>query len=243
MALTDNLVGYYKLDEASGNASDSVAGNTMTNNGSATYASAKINNGVVLNGSSQYLTAGNSSLFNFERTDPFSFSFWVKSNSTAYFEPVAKNVTSGSYNGYHSGMSVANNELWMSLINNAGVNEATIKANPSPSLATSTWYHIVITYSGSSNVAGIKFYVNGTEQTSRTTIQNNLTASISTSVVCQIGGRGGANYLLNGNLDELGIWSRALSSGEISTLYNGGAGLAYPFSTYNPAIGRRRLLV
>lgn len=46
MALTDNLVSYWKLDESSGNASDSVGSNTLTNNGTAGYASGKINNAV-----------------------------------------------------------------------------------------------------------------------------------------------------------------------------------------------------
>ena len=36
-------------------------------------------------------------------------------------------------------------------------------------------------------------------------------------------------------IDEAGIWSRALSSAEISQLYNGGAGLPYPLPpTYRP---------
>ena len=55
MALTDNLVSYWKLDESSGNAADSVGSNTLTNTGTATYAAGKINNGVVVNGSSQRL--------------------------------------------------------------------------------------------------------------------------------------------------------------------------------------------
>jgi hypothetical protein len=31
-------------------------------------------------------------------------------------------------------------------------------------------------------------------------------------------------------IDEVGVWSRALSAGEVATLYNGGEGLTYPFS-------------
>lgn len=36
---------------------------------------------------------------------------------------------------------------------------------------------------------------------------------------------------MNGSIDEVGIWSRALTSGEVTSLYNGGSGLAYPLST------------
>ncbi len=33
---------------------------------------------------------------------------------------------------------------------------------------------------------------------------------------------------LNGALDEIGLWTRVLTSTEVTQLYNGGAGLAYP---------------
>jgi hypothetical protein len=36
MTLLDNLVAYWKLDEASGNAADSVTTNTLTNTGTTT---------------------------------------------------------------------------------------------------------------------------------------------------------------------------------------------------------------
>jgi len=56
---TRGLVSYWKLDEQSGNAIDSVSGNTLTNN-SVTYGDGKIGNGAVLNGSSGYLSITNS---------------------------------------------------------------------------------------------------------------------------------------------------------------------------------------
>jgi hypothetical protein len=47
-----------------------------------------------------------------------------------------------------------------------------------------------------------------------------------------IAGTGGvfANNL-TGSIDEVGIWSRALSSTEVTALYNSGNGFQYPFST------------
>ena len=44
MALQDNLLSYWKLDEYTGNASDIAGGKTLTNT-SGTYGSGKINNG------------------------------------------------------------------------------------------------------------------------------------------------------------------------------------------------------
>ena len=40
-------------------------------------------------------------------------------------------------------------------------------------------------------------------------------------------GNGSGNYLVQGMMDEVGVWSRALSADEIALLYNSGSGLAY----------------
>ena len=44
-------------------------------------------------------------------------------------------------------------------------------------------------------------------------------------------GFGGASQYFAGTIDEVGIWSRALTSTEVTSLYNGGAGFQYPFVT------------
>ena len=75
MSLTTNLVSYWKLDESSGNAADSVGSNTLTNTGTATYGTGKINNGIVLNGSSQY--AVNTSLSSSISNSSYSVSAWI----------------------------------------------------------------------------------------------------------------------------------------------------------------------
>ena len=46
MSIYTNLVSYWSFDESSGNASDTVSGNTLTNNNTVTYSSAKIRNGI-----------------------------------------------------------------------------------------------------------------------------------------------------------------------------------------------------
>jgi len=42
--------------------------------------------------------------------------------------------------------------------------------------------------------------------------------------------RAGALVIFDGNIDEVGIWDRILTTDEITELYNAGAGLAYPFT-------------
>jgi hypothetical protein len=47
----------------------------------------------------------------------------------------------------------------------------------------------------------------------------------------QIGELDGLARDIAGTFDEIGFWSRALSSEEILMLYNGGTGLSYPFDS------------
>ena len=56
--------------------------------------------------------------------------------------------------------------------------------------------------------------------------------SINNNRSLMIGRRDNAtpNYF-NGNIDEVAIWGRVLTPTEVSTLYNNGKGLSYPFAS------------
>jgi hypothetical protein len=95
-------------------------------------------------------------------------------------------------------------------------------------LVTNTWYHLVADYRASDN--RIRLIVNdGTPVTT-----TGSSAATVGSTEFQLGARkflGFEDPIANGSrIDEVGIWKRLLTSGEISDLYNGGSGLSYPFS-------------
>ena len=89
-------------------------------------------------------------------------------------------------------------------------------ANPSSALQAGTWYHIIYTRTG-----GIeKFYLNGIEIKSQAVgaamqaNNNNL----------RIGGAsesGDAIEMFSGSIDDVMIYSRALSSSEVQAVYAG----------------------
>ncbi len=87
---------------------------------------------------------------------------------------------------------------------------------------TSTFYFVCLTWNGTT----LTPYINGTAQ--------------STSAPSGNGGSCGAAETTVGNstgdapvfiIDEIGFWDRALSGAEITSLYNGGVGLQYPFTS------------
>lgn len=216
MALTDNLISYWKMDS---NANDTVG----SNNGTATSVTFSTGNGKINEGagglttSSKIEVADHASL---NMTSAVSFAFWCNTTSTGgqYHTFIAK----GNANGYIMRVDGANSKYEMYL--KLGATLRNVKS--ATTIVNGSWKHIVGTYDGST----MKIYVDGSLSNSAS-----FSGSIATtSAVLGIGHDitdGGNNVHLIGAIDEVGIWSRALTSDEVSLLYNGGAGNQYPFST------------
>lgn len=87
---------------------------------------------------------------------------------------------------------------------------------PTGNLSTGVWHHVVGTYDGS--VA--KIYLDGTLRDTKT----GLTGTIAVSAVSTMLGvtSSGGNYRHSGNMDEVAIYTRSLSAGEIKMLYDKG---------------------
>lgn len=224
MALTDNLVSYWKLDESSGNAADSVGSKTLTNNGTITYSAGKINNGADFNGSSNYFsrTAETTGLSN-----AFSISAWVKFNASGAQEYIFRyRPSSGDANEIRLVKS-AGNKLEGTIINPAGSGTGYKQYLGNTTLSTSTWYLVGLTWNGTS----LKLYVNGVEDTPYSLVNDTSVGTMTdTSRILGIGGWNGSVFG-NVSLDEMGMWSRALTSGEFAALYSTGDGQAYPLDT------------
>jgi hypothetical protein len=217
-SLLTGLQAYYKLDESSGNASDSSGnGFTLTNTGSTTYGTGKINNGAQFDGSNRRLASGSN--LNFNWSNDYSWSFWVNynANNTYLLDHV---TTSGS--SRRAIVYIDNgNKFRIFASGNEAVSASTF--------TTSTWYHVVSVKSGSNWT----LYVNNTSEATTTSFTISYTAN-DMSIGAAYDGFG---VNANATIDEVGFWNKALTTTEISTLYNSGAGLSYPFAgpNTNPA--------
>lgn len=234
MALTDNLIAYWKLDESSGNAADATGGGkTFVNNGGVSYSTGKINNGADFantypsNNDSFSLASGNIA----DQT-AFTISLWVKSSSTVAADSGLLTVGNWSGSGQLQLMirKEAGNtgQLHFQGYGNSPDAETLSTAT---NLFNGSWRHIVVTYKTAATPT-TEIYVDGSLDKSHThtslptVVFNTATTYLGTWLV-------GTNYrgMENGSIDEVGIWSRVLSSTEVSELYNNGSGLAYPFTT------------
>lgn len=215
MALIDNLVSYYKLDESSGNAADSVGANTLTNT-STTYAAGLINNGAIYNASSSKLVMGSTAF-----SASYSYSFWIYRNSGgSFYGLISKDDGSTRVLSILS-TSTGNVQgtVWLST-GNVSITDFAI--------SNSVWNHVVVTIDSGVN---LKVYLNGSNIQTTAISFGALTTSFGTWFGADqfSGGR----WFLDGKLDEIGWWSRALTGAEVTSLYNGGSGLQYPFGANN----------
>jgi len=86
------------------------------------------------------------------------------------------------------------------------------------------WQHIVISGSTSGTVS---LYINGNLEDSDTS-----SASGSGAFYGEIGGDGSATARdFEGDIDEVTIWNRTLTSDDVLEIYNSGIGITYPFPT------------
>lgn len=217
MALTDNIVHYWKLDESSGNASDSVGSATLTNNNTVGYAAAKINNGADF-GSSNTTKYFSNSGSNIVGSGDVTYNLWFKT----------ANTTAGSMQLLH-GTGANSQEFRCSVLPSTGKVRVTRYNSSSAtnvdntiSVFDNTWHMFTVKWvTGGTITAYIDGTALGTTGTN-TGIGGTSTPSIS------LGQMFGEYF--SGLVDEVGVWSRALSNSEITQLYNSGAGLQYPFT-------------
>jgi hypothetical protein len=218
MAIT-TPISYYKLDESSGNASDSVGSNTGTNNNTVIFSAGKINNGADFNGTNQSFSLGTSSTLNPSTT--LSINAWFKTTDNTVFQCVMSRDTVSSIGVDRCyGLYVLSGKLYGEVFSSSTASTIT----GGTTLANNTWYMVTMVQNGTD----LRIYLNGTSDATPVSSAITLfTATINT----YIGARGNSTGYMKGSLDEIGLWSTALSSTEVTELYNGGVGKQYPFTS------------
>lgn len=220
MSLTDNIIAYYKLDESSGNAADSVGSNTGTNT-DVTYASGKINNAGTFNGSSGKIVLASQPVTGSPVTA--SFTCWFKTSSATRQGILTFGDSSTSkdclqlyiYTDYKLHLDFT----------------ATGGPNTTGTVNDGNWHFAAISISSGTAT----LYMDGSSI--GTVGSGDLKISTSGTQFKHIGvDPSGTPHYFNGQIDEVGVWSRALSSTEVTALYNSGNGLQYPFSSFTPII-------
>ncbi|MFM8335040.1 MAG: glycine-rich domain-containing protein, partial [Opitutaceae bacterium] len=198
---SQGLVGRWSFDSAADLGKNAVTGAVLTNSGAANWSANGRSGGAVdLNGSS-WLYSSTGTIDNLPvGVSTYSVALWFKARSFG-----AKGFVGwGSYgatNQVNAFRLVSSNQLvnyWWDRDLNASVGE----------MSSQSWYHVVATYDGSKHA----IYFNGVEKSSRSPSPPNVQP-----VNFGIGKTVGNEYF-DGLIDEVLIYSRALSATEIAAL-------------------------
>lgn len=222
-------VSFWNFDESSGNPADAVGSNTLTNNNSATFTTGLIGNAADLErGSSQSFSITDASQTGLDITGDLSLSSWIKFESSLAANGtmtwIDKFLTTNQ-RAYTIGIETFGGNFIDFSISSDGTGANTTTAQWSWSPSTATWYHVVVSYDASAGSATL--YINGSQFGSTIT---GLKTSIFNGTSPFTLGYDGFQYF-DGLLDMVGVWNVALTSSEVTELYNSGAGVQYPFAS------------
>ena len=211
---TDHLAAAYAFDEDGGTttADESGSGNTITLHGSA-LAAGKNGNALVFDGANDYAEAPNSASLNIGGTG-LTVAFWVRVNSTGSgvdYVIVGKpwNATTMTSPFYQYGVEYSNGYN-KTLDFYFGDASAGLHGPYRMSPTTGSWTHVAFTYDGST----VKGYLDGAEQLSEADVSSLVPRGHS----LRLGVDGAYQQFFNGALDDLRIYSRALTAAEIRSV-------------------------
>ncbi len=209
-SLSNGLVGYWKMDEASW-ATDCSTASVLDSSGNgnnarpcpnasaATQGVGKFGKSGSFDGTNDYLEIPTAT--SLHPGDTFTLSAWVKRSGTGTFDAI---LGTGADDFQ---LAFVNDNIKLSRQSTSDVFVST-----STYTDTTNWHHIVASKNGSTSAT---VYVDG--QPIAGTYTNQTIIAGSSSVY--IGGDGNGADILAGSIDEVRIYNRALSPAEVSQLY------------------------
>ncbi len=219
-SLQDDLVAYWKLDELSGTRYASVGTGDLTDINTVGAVTGKRRNAAYfIGGNQENLQISNVNYMSLPESGDFTFSFWFNLQTTGGTAQVFFAHTEPATVRYRALISGNDNTLSFRVTQDVGAIKSVGQANTV--LQTGIWQ---FAHMGRDTQAGHIFCQINDRQKDITVITGKL---MLTSGDFLIGGTPGS--FVSGYIDEFGYWKRKLTSGEITYLYNNGAGRTYPF--------------
>ena len=199
----------FSFSEGSGTTTTDNSGSghvgTLTNG--PVWTAGKYGNGLLFDGINDYVSVANSSAINLGTSD-FTIAGWVKRQATGTEHNILSKTAT---NAWVSG----GKEFFISRTDNTLAFNGFGTGSEVHSTGTITndglWHYVTVTFTDSSNT--VRFYIDGVASGTGTL---NLPADVPSHII-KIGSNPGGAFM-NGALDELRIFNRALSQSEIQSI-------------------------
>ena len=201
---SSNLVGWWKFDDGSGGtATDSAGTNNGTLNGDPTWATGRFDGALSFDGNGDYVSVapivpltGNT----------VTAQAWIRLDKYAgIYNPILTQNTGN--NGYY--FDVTSGKPSFHIV----VSPSYVQAISPEVINTDQWYYVAGTNDGSN----LKLYIDGQLEDSAFS-----TGFLGVNNIAKIGGEPGSSLYFTGIIDDVRIYDRALTAGEILQLYQEG---------------------
>jgi len=194
----------YMLDN---NATD-ISGNYNGTEVNITYNTGKYGGAAIFNGSSSYINLGSTIDDPLRTSGEFGVSLWVNINSYTLNSPIIKLLN----DIYLLILYNSSNEIECRVLNSSGV-QSTITY----SVSLNTWYHIVWT---GNSTNGVTLYLNGFSVGNAAWNGTFFTYTNTNYKLNTLGYNGAGAGYYDGKIDQVRIYDSALSSTDVSNIYN-----------------------
>ncbi len=224
--ITTNLVAWWKLDETSGTSAADSSGSGYTG----TYVNSPTLNvtgawsgGRAVTFSSASSQAVSTPAINLSATSAVTVAFWAKTSSTSgnVFE------ASTNYNSFSDSFCIlltGSNAIQAAIKGNGGYNTAELTTT-----LDGSWKHFCFVFDTSQSAANeVLIYIDGAVTSPTKAFSVNNTNNFGNRAV-YIASRAASSVFLNGTMDDVRVYTRALSASDVSQLYYS-RGVVFPRS-------------
>ncbi|MCB9333943.1 MAG: DNRLRE domain-containing protein, partial [Lewinellaceae bacterium] len=207
------LVCHLEMEEGSGTTlvDSSPYGNDASTVGNPTWTTGVVGQALNLDGSTQYATVPDAA--SLDITTAITLAAWIKPAGSAFStQYIIKKATQGGTNGYELSLSTLG-EVFVRFNQAASANTYRLNSITTYPLNSSAWMHIAATFD--QNTGLIKLYINGAQE------GGDLPgpAAIATNnLALGIGAQPDGVSKFNGMLDDVRVYNKALTLGEIQAL-------------------------
>lgn len=240
-ALSDSLIAYWKLDEASGTRLDELtgcggSGCDLTDNNTVTQNTGKLTNaGQFTAANSEYLNIADQADLSMGDID-FTVAAWVYIDNLSADRAVLGKGTPGATRllEYYVKYFQSTNRFtfWVGRGFGGsvqGTDYQVVSADNLGAPSTGTWYFIVAWHDATANTISIQVNNGTANSASWSNGSHDSTGELTVGTLPN----SHAQYM-DGRIDGAAVWKRVLTSTERGWLYNSGNGCDYPFTACEP---------
>jgi hypothetical protein len=211
---TDNTISWGKSQTVSASGDTNITG-----------ASSFVNTkSILLDGVDDYVNCGTNSSLNFERTEAFSYSLWVKRNSFGTNHIVLSKMNpTGNRRGMFFNLNTSNTIVIVLRTDTSNTSQRLLWKSTA-TITDSNWHNLVFTYDGSSTINGGKIYIDKVVSTLDGASGGALSATIENTAPFLIGAMSTAPLNpADTIIDEVAVFNSELSASNVNAIYGTGA--------------------